>query len=152
MERVVVTGLGLVTPNGVGTEQTWQSLIRGSSGVGPITLFPAGPEYATRIAAEVKGFDPTLYMEKKKLKEVSRFIPFAMAATRMALDQAQLELTEEERDTTGVFIGVGLGGLENLERCTLTLNERGPGKVSPYFTRTRALAPRARTPLAKRCA
>lgn len=133
MERVVVTGIGLVTPNGVGTEQTWQSLVRGESGVGPITLFEAGPEYATRIAAEVKGFEPSLYMERKKLKEVSRFIPFAMAATRMALDQAQLDLTEEERDRTGVFIGVGLGGLENLERCTLTLAQRGPGKVSPYF-------------------
>ncbi|HEY8943168.1 MAG TPA: beta-ketoacyl-ACP synthase II [Polyangiaceae bacterium] len=133
MERVVVTGIGLVTPNGVGTEQTWQSLVHGNSGVGPITLFEAGPQYATRIAAEVKGFDPTAFMEKKKLKEVSRFIPFAMAATRMALDQAQLDLTEEERDRAGVFIGVGLGGLENLERCTLTLNEKGPGKVSPYF-------------------
>lgn len=133
MERVVVTGIGLVTPNGIGTEQTWQSLIKGESGVGPITLFPAGPEYTTRIAAEVKNFDPTVFMERKKLKEVSRFIPFAMAATRMALDQAQLDLTEEERDRAGVFIGVGLGGLENLERCTLTLAERGPGKVSPYF-------------------
>ncbi|HYO95404.1 MAG TPA: beta-ketoacyl-ACP synthase II [Polyangiaceae bacterium] len=133
MERVVVTGIGLVTPNGIGTEQTWQSLVKGESGVGPITLFPAGPEYTTRIAAEVKNFDPTVFMERKKLKEVSRFIPFAMAATRMALDQAQLDLTEEERDRAGVFIGVGLGGLENLERCTLTLAERGPGKVSPYF-------------------
>jgi 3-oxoacyl-[acyl-carrier-protein] synthase II len=133
MERVVVTGMGLVTPNGVGTEPTWQSLIQGKSGVGPITLFPAGPEYSTRIAAEVKDFDPTQFMEKKKLKEVSRFIPFAVAATRMALDEAALDLTEEERDRTGVFIGVGLGGLENLERCTLTLAQRGPGKVSPYF-------------------
>lgn len=133
MERVVVTGMGMVTPNGIGTEQTWQSLVRGESGVGPITLFEAGAEYATRIAAEVKGFDATLYMEKKKLKEVSRFIPFAMAATRMAFDQAGLELTEEERDTAGVYIGVGLGGLENLERCTLTLTEKGPSKVSPYF-------------------
>jgi len=133
MERIVVTGLGLVTPNGVGTDPTWNSLVNGQSGVGPITLFPAGPEYTTRIAAEVKNFDPTAFMEKKKLKEVSRFIPFAMAATRMALDQAQLDLTDEERDRTGVFIGVGLGGLENLERCTLTLKDRGPGKVSPYF-------------------
>src|SRR5690606_9504155 len=133
MERVVVTGMGLVTPNGVGTEPSWQSLIRGESGVGPITLFECGPEYATRIAAEVKGFDPAAFMERKKIKEVSRFIPFAMAATRMALEQAQLDLTEEERDRAGVFIGVGLGGLENLERCTLTLKEKGPGKVSPYF-------------------
>ncbi|HET9959418.1 MAG TPA: beta-ketoacyl-ACP synthase II [Polyangiaceae bacterium] len=133
MERVVVTGIGLVTPSGVGTEETWQSLIRGKSGVGPITLFPAGPEYATRIAAEVKNFDPAAFMEKKKLKEVSRFIPFAMGATKMALEDANLELTDEERERAGVFIGVGLGGLENLERCTLTLAQKGPGKVSPYF-------------------
>lgn len=133
MERVVITGIGLVTPNGVGTEPTWESLIRGTSGVGPITLFEAGPQYATRIAAEVKGFDPAMFMEKRKLKEVSRFIPFAIGATRMALDQADLQLTDEERDRAGVFIGVGLGGLENLERCTLTLKEKGPSKVSPYF-------------------
>ncbi|MDQ2643400.1 MAG: beta-ketoacyl-ACP synthase II [Myxococcota bacterium] len=133
MERVVVTGIGLVTPNGVGTDASFQSLTRGESGAGKITLFEAGPEYATRIAAEVKNFDPTQFMEKKKLKEVSRFIPFAMAATKMALEQADLNLTEAERDRAGVFLGVGLGGLENLERCTLTLKERGPGKVSPYF-------------------
>src|SRR5688572_31375467 len=133
MERVVVTGIGLVTPNGVGTDASFQSLTRGESGAGKITLFEAGPEYATRIAAEVKNFDPTQFMEKKKLKEVSRFIPFAMAATKMALEQADLNLTEAERDRAGVFLGVGLGGLENLERCTLTLKEKGPGKVSPYF-------------------
>ena len=133
MERIVVTGIGLVTPNGVGTDATFQSLINGRSGVGPITQFDATEQFSTRIAAEVKDFDPAQFMERKKIKEVSRFIPFAIAATRMALDQADLNLTEEERDTCGVFIGVGLGGLENLERCTITLNTKGPGKVSPYF-------------------
>ena len=134
MERVVVTGLGLVTPNGIGTDASCSSLVQGKSGVGPITLFDAKEGvYATRIAAEVKGFDPAAFMEKKKIKEVARFIPFAMAATKMALEQADLNLTDEERDRTGVFIGVGLGGLENLERCTLTLEHKGPGKVSPYF-------------------
>src|SRR6187399_190958 len=134
MERVVVTGLGLVTPNGIGVDASYSSLVQGKSGVGPITLFEAKEGvFSTRIAAEVKNFDPAAFMEKKKIKEVARFIPFAMAATRMALEQAQLDLTDEERDRTGVFIGVGLGGLENLERCTLTLKDRGPGKVSPYF-------------------
>jgi len=133
MERVVVTGIGLVTPNGIGTDPSFQSLIAGESGAGPITLFDAHEGFATRIAAEVKNFDPTLFMEKKKIKEVSRFIPFAMGATKMALEQADLGLTDEERDRAGVFIGVGLGGLENLERCTLTLDKKGPGKVSPYF-------------------
>src|SRR5690606_39638127 len=124
MERVVVTGMGLVTPNGVGTEPSWQTLLRGESGVGPITLFECGPEYATRIAAEVKDFDPAAFMERKKIKEVSRFIPFAMAATRMALERGQLALTEEERDRAGGCICVGLGGLESPERRTLTLKER----------------------------
>src|SRR5688500_12184811 len=131
MERVVVTGIGLVTPNGIGTDPTFQSLIRGESGAGKITLFEAGPEYATRIAAEVKNFDPTAFMEKKKIKEVSRFIPFARAATRMALEQSDLRLTEAERDRAGVLLGVGLGGRENRERCKLTLHARGPGRVRP---------------------
>jgi 3-oxoacyl-[acyl-carrier-protein] synthase II len=133
MERVVVTGIGLVTPNGIGTEASWQSLVNGESGVGPITLFDANDTFSTRIAAEVKNFEPAEFMEKKKIKEVARFIPFAMAATKMALDQANLDLSDEERERAGVFIGVGLGGLENLERCTLTLEHKGPGRVSPYF-------------------
>ncbi len=133
MERVVVTGMGLVTPNGIGTDATFDSLVRGESGVGPITLFETDERYPSRIAGEVKDFDPTEFMPKKKLKEVSRFIPFSLAATRMALEQADLGLTDEERERVGVFIGVGLGGLENLERCTLTVDKRGPGKVSPYF-------------------
>jgi 3-oxoacyl-[acyl-carrier-protein] synthase II len=81
----------------------------------------------------VKDFEPSLFMERKKIKECARFIPFAMAATKMALEEANLDLSEEERDYTGVFIGVGLGGLENLERVTLTLDKKGPSKVSPYF-------------------
>jgi 3-oxoacyl-[acyl-carrier-protein] synthase II len=133
MERVVVTGIGLVTPNGIGNDNTWQSLINGKSGVGPITLFEANETFPTRIAAEVKNFDAAEFMERKKIKEVARFITFAMASTKLALDQADLRLTDEERERAGVFIGVGLGGLENLERCTLTLEHKGPGKVSPYF-------------------
>ena len=133
MERVVVTGVGMVTPVGVGVAPSFESLLAGRSGVGPITLFDADERYPTRIAAEVKDFEPSLYMEKKKLKEVSRFIPFSLAATKMALEQAQLDLTDEERERVGVFIGVGMGGLENLERCTLTLEHKGPGRISPYF-------------------
>jgi 3-oxoacyl-[acyl-carrier-protein] synthase II len=133
MERVVVTGIGMVTPVGVGADVSFANLLRGQSGVGPITLFPTDERYPSRIAAEVKAFDPTLYMERKKLKEVARFIPFAVAATDMALKEANLNLTDEERDDVGVFIGVGMGGLENLEKCTLTLEHKGPGKISPYL-------------------
>jgi 3-oxoacyl-[acyl-carrier-protein] synthase II len=133
MERVVVTGIGLVTPNGVGTDETWRSLIRGESSAGPITGFDCDERYPTRFACEVKGYEPERFMPKKKVKEVARFITFAMGATKMALEQADLGLSEEERDRAGCFIGVGMGGLENLEKVTLILNEKGPSKVSPYF-------------------
>jgi 3-oxoacyl-[acyl-carrier-protein] synthase II len=133
MERVVITGMGLVTPNGIGADETWRSLIAGESSAGPITQFEIDDRYPSRFACEVKDFDAAQYMERKKIKEVTRFITFAMAATKMALEDAKPDLTDEERDTTGVFIGVGLGGLENLERCTLVLDKKGPGKVSPYF-------------------
>lgn len=133
MERVVVTGLGMVTPVGVGTDESWQSLIAGKSGIGPITGFPITDEYPTRIAGEVKNFDPTAYVEKKKLKEMARFIPFSLAATQMALEQSGLEITEELKDATGVYIGVGIGGLEIIEDCTLTIKEKGPKRVSPYI-------------------
>ncbi|HEX4478374.1 MAG TPA: beta-ketoacyl-ACP synthase II [Polyangiaceae bacterium] len=133
MERVVVTGIGLVTPNGVGTEPTWNAVINGKSAAGKITLFDADERYATRFACEVKGFDPERYIAKKKVKELARFITFSLAATKMAIEEASLNLTEEERDEVGCFIGVGIGGLENLERVTLLLNQKGPGRVSPYF-------------------
>jgi 3-oxoacyl-[acyl-carrier-protein] synthase II len=133
MERVVITGIGMVTPVGVGTEPSWGALCRGQSGAGPITLFETDDRFPTRIACEVKGFEAAAWMEKKKIKECSRFIPFAMASTRMALEQADLGLTDEERDRVGVFIGVGMGGLEQLENCTLTLEHKGPGRISPYL-------------------
>jgi 3-oxoacyl-[acyl-carrier-protein] synthase II len=131
-ERVVVTGLGLVTPNGVGTEAAWEALLAGRSGVGLITAFDT-EGYGCRIAAEVNNFDAASFMPRKKIKEMCRFTQFAMAATKMAIADAGLELTEEERLRAGCFIGAGLGGLENLERVTLLLAEKGPDKVSPYF-------------------
>src|SRR6185295_8807227 len=132
MERIVVTGLGLVTPNGIGTEASWQSVLAGKSGVRRITAFDS-EGYSCRIAAEVAGFDAAEFMSRRKIKEMCRFTQFSMAATKMAIEDAGLELTEEERLRAGCFIGVGLGGLENLERVTLMLNEKGPDKVSPYF-------------------
>ena len=123
----------MVTPVGVGTDASWSALTAGTSGAGPITLFETNEKFPTRIACEVKNFEAADWMEKKKIKECSRFIPFAMASTKMALDQAELGLTDEERDRVGVFIGVGMGGLENLENCTLTLEHKGPGRISPYL-------------------
>ncbi len=133
MERVVITGIGLVTPCGIGTDATTNALLAGRSGVGPITLFDASEDYTTRFAAEVKDFDPSATIPKKKHKELSRFIMLSMAASREAVERSGLELTDEERDRSGCFIGVGLGGLESLERWTLVRAEKGPRKVSPYF-------------------
>jgi 3-oxoacyl-[acyl-carrier-protein] synthase II len=132
MERVVITGIGLVCPNGIGTAEAWRSLVAGESGVGPITLFDASA-YATRIAAEVKGFDPLRFVEKKKLKEMARFIQLAMAASRLAMDDASPDLSDEERERTGCFLGVGLGGLELIESGHVNLLAKGPSKMSPYF-------------------
>lgn len=132
MERIVVTGLGLVTPVGIGTETSWQSVLAGKSGVRTITAFDS-QKYSCKIAAEVSNFDAAEFMPRRKIKEMCRFTQFSMAATKMAMEDAGLELTEEERLRAGCFIGVGLGGLENLERVTLMLNEKGPDKVSPYF-------------------
>jgi 3-oxoacyl-[acyl-carrier-protein] synthase II len=131
MERVVVTGIGMVSPVGLDRESTWKALLAGQSGVAPITLFDT-TQFRVKIAAEVKGYDPLLYIEKKKLKEMDRFTEFAMGAANMAVADAKLELTDEERDEAGCFIGVGLGGLTTLEKVKQTLIDKGPSRVSPY--------------------
>lgn len=133
MERVVITGIGLVTPLGIGTEASWKGLLEGESGAGPITHFDT-EQFRCRIAAEVKNWDPVAagFIEKKKLKEMDRFTEFALGAAKLAIQDAGLELTEEERDRAGCFVGVGLGGLQTLERAKQTLMEKGPQRISPY--------------------
>ena len=131
MERVVITGIGLVTPVGTGTSESWRALLAGESGVGPISLFDCSA-FRVRIAGEVKGWEPTRFIEKKKLKEMDRFTEFAMGAAARAFTDAQLELTERERERAGCFVGVGLGGLFTLEKTKETLMAKGPTKVSPY--------------------
>lgn len=131
MERVVITGIGLVTPVGIGLRESWEALLAGQSGVGPISLFDCST-FRVRIAAEVKGWDGTRFIEKKKLKEMDRFTEFALGAASMAIQDSKLELTDEERDEAGCFIGVGLGGLFTLEKTKQTLMEKGPQKISPY--------------------
>ncbi|MBX3186702.1 MAG: beta-ketoacyl-ACP synthase II [Labilithrix sp.] len=131
MERVVITGLGLVTPVATGRAETWEALLAGKSGIAPITLFDCSA-FRVRFAGEVKSWDGTRFVEKKKLKEMDRFTEFALGAASMAIKDAQLELTDEERNEAGCFIGVGLGGLFTLEKTKQTLMEKGPQKISPY--------------------
>jgi 3-oxoacyl-[acyl-carrier-protein] synthase II len=106
--RVVITGMGLITPLGLGIEPFWTGLLQGRRVIGPITHFDAS-RLSTRIAAEVKEFDPTQFMERKDARRASRFIQFAVAATRMALADAQLEITPEHAEQVGVLIGSGIG-------------------------------------------
>jgi 3-oxoacyl-[acyl-carrier-protein] synthase II len=130
--RVVVTGVGLVSPLAVGTEPTWQGLLAGKSGIGPITHFDASA-YPSRIAGEVKGFDPRDYVDKKEVKKSDVFIHFALAASRFALEDSGLVIDDGNRDRVGVVIGSGIGGLPLIESTHSILMEKGPSRVSPFF-------------------
>ena len=132
--RVVVTGVGLVTPLGLGLEPTWDALLAGTSGAAPITLFDASA-HRTRFACEVKGFDPLQWVDGRKLKELDRYSIFGLAAGLMAWRDAGLgdDLPRAERDHIGVILGVGIGGIDTIERHHKVLLEKGPGRVSPYF-------------------
>ena len=133
--RVVVTGVGLVSPLGVGTAQNWEALLAGKSGIGPITRFDAS-EYPTRIAGEVKGFDPLNYIDKKDVKKSDTFIHYALAAAQFAVDDSGLttdRIPESEADRVGVIIGSGIGGLPLIETMHAILLEKGPHRVSPFF-------------------
>jgi len=132
VRRVVVTGMGCITPLGIGLEESWENCVAGRSGVGPITKFDAAG-YKTQIAAEVKGFDASAYMDRRELKKMDVFIQYAVAATRMALDDAGMEIREEEAHRVGVSIGAGLGGLPQIEAQHKVLLESGPRRVSPFF-------------------
>jgi 3-oxoacyl-[acyl-carrier-protein] synthase II len=130
--RVVVTGVGLVSPVGIGTEETWRALLAGRPGAAPITLFDAS-RHSTRFACEVKGFDPLQWIEKKDLKKVDRFIQFAIEAADLALEDAGYGVPREEAGRVGVFIGSGIGGFATIEREHEALLRGGPRKVSPFF-------------------
>lgn len=132
MRRVVVTGVGLISPVGIGTEQTWQALKEGRSGIGCITSFDASA-FSARIAGEVRGFDPLLYIEKKEVKKMGRFIHFALGATQMAMQASGLVVTPETEEQVGVYIGSGIGGFDVIEREHANLLAGGPKKISPFF-------------------
>ena len=131
-QRVVVTGMGVVSPLGTDIKTFWSNLTQGTSGAGPITRFdPAG--FNTRIAAEVKNFNPADFIDKKELRRMDRFTYFALAAAKMALGDAGLDLTKVDRDRVGVVLGSGIGGLETLEEQHNVLLNRGPDRISPFF-------------------
>jgi 3-oxoacyl-[acyl-carrier-protein] synthase II len=130
--RVVITGIGLVSPLGLTTEETWQALLAGTSGVSHITLFDAS-SFACRIAAEVKGFDPLNWIEKKEVKKMGRFIHLAIAASEAAVRTAGLAITPELSEHVGVYVGSGIGGFDVIEREHTALLEGGPRKISPFF-------------------
>ncbi len=130
--RVVVTGLGLVTPLGTGLEKTWQALCAGKSGVRRITRFDA-TGYASQIAGEVTDFDPAHFIEKKEIKKMDTFIHFAVGASQMAVDDAGLKVTPDSADRVGVYIGSGIGGLPAIEHYHKILLEKGNDRVTPFF-------------------
>jgi 3-oxoacyl-[acyl-carrier-protein] synthase II len=130
--RVVVTGIGLVSSLGIGTEANWRSLLAGQSGIATITKFDAD-QFSTRIAGEVKGFDPLTYIEKKDVKKMDVFIQYAIAASQFAVDDAALTFTKEEAPRVGVFIASGIGGFTTIEREHIALLKGGPRKISPFF-------------------
>lgn len=132
MKRVVLTGFGAVTPLGIGKDVFWDALLEGKSGVGYITRFDAS-EHDTKIAAEVKDFDPTAFMEKKEAKRMDLFAQYAVAGTKMALDDAGIDLSKINTERAGAIIGSGIGGITTLEAEKEKLDEKGPGRISPLF-------------------
>ena len=132
LRRVVVTGLGAVSPVGVGAETMWTNLVRGKSGIGPITLFdPAG--FETTIAGEVEGFAPEDFLDRKQLKKTDRFVQFAVGASGLALQDSGIDVTPALAVRFGVVIGSGIGGLSTIEEFHNTLLARGPRKISPFY-------------------
>jgi 3-oxoacyl-[acyl-carrier-protein] synthase II len=130
--RVVVTGLGLITPLGTGVDKTWNGLCAGKSGIQRITKFDPS-SHACQIAGEVTDFNPADYIEKKDIKKMDTFIHYAVGASQMAVDDAGLKVTEENADRVGVYIGSGIGGLPAIEAYHKVLLDKGPDRVSPFF-------------------
>lgn len=132
VRRVVVTGVGAVTPVGVTMDESWQNLLKGQSGIAPITRFDAAP-FDVHFAGEVKNFNVDQYIPKKEQKRMDTFIHYAVACTKMAVEMAKLEVTPEVALRTGTMIGSGMGGLPIIEEQFSKLKEKGPGRISPFF-------------------
>jgi 3-oxoacyl-[acyl-carrier-protein] synthase II len=127
-----VTGVGLVSPTGIGVETTWKNICDGKSGIGPLTRFDTDG-FETKIAGEVRGFNPELFIEKKEIKKMDLFIQYSLVAAREAVEDAQLRITPENGDQIGVIVGTGLGGLPTIEKYHQILMDKGPSRISPFF-------------------
>lgn len=132
IRRVVVTGVGAVTPLGNSMAETWANLLEGKSGIAPITKFDT-TDFDVKFAGEVKNFVADNYIHKKEQKKMDVFIHYALAATKMAMDMAQFPNTPETLENTGTMVGVGIGGLPNIEETIVKMKEKGPGRISPFF-------------------
>src|SRR5688572_2844810 len=130
--RVVITGVGLLSSVGLSTGETWDGLLAGKSGIGPITRFDA-TGFAARIAGEVRGFNPLNWVDKKDVKKMDAFIQYALAAAQFAMDDAALEVAPEFADRVGVFIASGIGGFSTIEREHEEFQKSGPRRISPFF-------------------
>jgi 3-oxoacyl-[acyl-carrier-protein] synthase II len=131
--RVVITGIGLVTPVGIGRDETWNAVVAGKSGIAPITLFNV-TDFATKFAGEVKNWEPTRWLEKRDAKTYDRFLQFAVVAAQLAKDDSGLTVDEKNADRVGVYIGAGLGGVATIEKTHSAMLEKGPRRgISPYF-------------------
>lgn len=130
--RVVITGVGLVSPLGVGTRENWEALVAGRCGIGPITRFDTS-DYPAKIAGEVKGFDPANYSPLKEIKKSDLFIHYALAATQFAMEDSALKISAANAERVGVYIGSGIGGLPSIERQHAELLAKGPRRISPFF-------------------
>lgn len=130
--RVVVTGIGLVSPLGTGTDKNWQALLRGESGIAPLTRFDVS-RHATRFGGEVKDFDPLAFIDKKEVRKMDLFIRFGLAAAELAVADSGLDRAAFQSDRAGVYVGSGIGGLGSIEENHKVLLEKGPDRVSPFF-------------------
>lgn len=131
-KKVLITGIGVISPVGTGKAKFWNNLVNGISGIGQVTRFDASG-FTTRVAGEVKNFNPEEYLDKKDVRRMDRFTQFAVVAAKMAIDDAGLNLKKINKDRAGVVFGTGIGGTQTFEEQYNVLSEKGPGRVSPFF-------------------
>lgn len=131
-KRVVITGIGIISPVGIGKDLVWDNIIQGRSGIGPVTRFDVS-DMPTKIAGEINDFDPIQFIDKKEMRRMDRFSQFAVAGAKLAVEDAKLNFEQEDRERIGVVLGCGIGGVTTFEEQKEMMMHRGPGRVSPFF-------------------